>query len=420
MTWICRGGATLALVMVACDGSNNAAPDAGNARPGSDAAQPLNTVSVSPGGNDAADGVSASVKTISRAFAIAKGNGAIRVIKVAAGLYSAANGDTYPQVVPANVKVEGPAGGEAVLAGDLSGPGLVLEDGTLANLTLEDFSVALTATRMGKVVSVRIRSSGVAVRAERSASLDLSDVTLIGMDRTCATGIQAVEFAHLAVTGLVSKTLGSHLEAKDQAEVSVTDAQVTGDPACTQPLFTASAGKPFTIANSTFDGASTPGTAISSSATTTLKDTTVKNASRGINISGGDLTMMGGSLTGNFVGAQVDSATLHLRGVAVTGNSEGVNADGNLDVSGSTVTDNDTGIVCNGFTCQVFQNTIRNRFVGLVVPGGNVSVNVQAQLNTWIPDTQGADAQGHYSTMRLQGPVSGGNFNLGSFVTLNL
>jgi hypothetical protein len=111
-------------VLAACGGSNKAAPDAGDAGPGSDvgpgsdAAPPVaHTVSVSPGGNDAADGVAAAVKTIARAFAIAKGNGAIKVIKVAAGRYSAANGDTYPQIVPANVKVEGPTDGGAVLGG---------------------------------------------------------------------------------------------------------------------------------------------------------------------------------------------------------------------------------------------------------------------------------------------------------------
>jgi hypothetical protein len=251
------------------------------------------------------------VKTIARAFAIAKGNGAIRVIKVAAGRYSAANGDSYPLIVPANVKVEGPMGGEAVLAGDRSGPGLALEDGTLANLTLEDFSVALTATRTAKLAAVRIRSSGVAIRAQGSASLDVSDLTLTGAAGACATGIQAVELAHLEVTGLVSRTLGSHLEAKDQAEVKVTGAQVTGDPACTQALFTASAGKSFTIANSTFDGGRT---AIASSAATTLTNTTVKNAMNGLDVSGAVLTMTGGALSGNGVGAQVGLGRLELGG----------------------------------------------------------------------------------------------------------
>jgi uncharacterized protein DUF1565 len=414
----CGACSLLVLVVAACGGSNNAAPDAGDAGPGSDAAPPrTDTVSVMPGGNDAADGVAAAVKTIARAFAIAKGNGAIRVIKVAAGRYSAANGDIYPLIVPANVTVEGPTGGGAVLAGDRSGPGLALEDGTLANLTFEDFSVALTVTRTGKLSAVRIRSSGVAIHAQGSASLAVSDLTLTGAAGACATGIQAVEVAHVEVTGLVSQTLGSHLEAKDQAEVKVTGAQVTGDLTCTQPLFTASTGKSFKIANSTFDGG---GTAIASSGATTLTDTTIKNAGSGLNVTGAVLTMTGGMLSGNIVGARVDLGKLELQRVAVTGNSLGVDAGGNLDVSNSTVTDNDTGIRCRGFSCGIFATTIRNRFIGLDVPGGNVAVILGAQANTWLPDTQGADADGHYTTMQIQGPVSGANFSLGSFVTLNL
>jgi hypothetical protein len=45
---------------------------------------------------------------------------------------------------------------------------------------------------------------------------------------------------------------------------------------------------------------------------------------------------------------------------------------------------------------------------------------VRAQGNTWLPVTQGADVQGRYPTMQLMGPASGANFNLGSFITLNL
>jgi hypothetical protein len=84
------------------------------------------------------------------------------------------------------------------------------------------------------------------------------------------------------------------------------------------------------------------------------------------------------------------------------------------------VTENDIGIRCRSFDCRIFANTIRNRFAGLDVPGGNFSITVRAQGNTWLPVTQGADAQGRYPTMQLMGPASGANFNLGSFITLNL
>ena len=377
---------------------------------------PMTTVSVSTKGNDAADGVTAPVKTIARAFEIAKTNGAITAIKIAAGRYSAANGEVYPQLVPADVKVEGSSDGGVVLVGDRSGPGLTLDSGELANLSLEDFSVALTATRTGKLTSIVIRSSGVGLRVEQSASLDVAMLQITGAAQACATGIQLVEHAQLRVDHLVTQTLGAHVDTKDQASLAVANAQVTADPACTQALFTMSGSGLHSIASSTFEGGRTavlflftqPG------ARAILTDTTIKNAQQGLSIVGGQVSMTRGTLANNIVGANVVGGAASFQGVAITDNRDiGIDAGAALEVSGSTVTGNVKGIRCSGG--NLFNNTIQNSFIGVEMPDGDFTTTVTAIGNTWIPGAQGADADGHYASMEIRGPATGPNFSLGRF-----
>lgn len=387
----------------------------------------LNTVHVSPVGNDAADGVTAPVKTIVRAFAIAKGNGEITTITVAAGRYDAANGDTYPQVVPANVKIEGPGGGGVVLAGDRSGPGLVLETGELVNLTLEDFSVALRSTGGGKLTAIQIHSSGVALRAERSARLDASDLTIAGLSGACATGIQVAETASISVSGLRSQVLGTHVDVEDQSVAVIMNAQISGNPACTQPLFTVASSKSVTIADSTFDGG---GTAIQlapvqplGTVTTvaTLTNTTIKHATVAGLAGTAQVSMMGGGLSSNNVGIDAVLGDWHLQQVAITDNTIGIKTrDSFLLVNESTLTDNTTGIQITQCNCNISSSTLRSSSVSIDatdVPGGT---RVNASGNTWLANTQGADGQGQYPAMEIVGPANGANFALGSQIILDL
>src|SRR5262245_9243883 len=65
------------------------------------------TVQVSTTGDDGSDGIARPVKTLKRAFALAVADGRITQISLDSGTYSAANGESFPYTVPANLKVTG-------------------------------------------------------------------------------------------------------------------------------------------------------------------------------------------------------------------------------------------------------------------------------------------------------------------------
>jgi len=388
-------------------------------------------VQVSTTGNDANDGITQPVKTLKRGIGIALANGEIATVSVAAGRFDAANGETFPYTVPGGITIEGPAGGGAILAGSGSELGLSLESGTLANLEFEGFAVAVTATGTGHITGARVRTSALAIRAETAAQLTIDSLDITGPTAGCKTGIELNGGAGLVATNVRTATLATAIVAKDHSTVTLGGGMIAGDASCTNlaNIDIESTGSTM-IADTLIDGGAFgmffpvdgPATPV------TLTNTTIRNLTGdGLGGRAVNLTMTGGALMNSQDGLQASGGTWSFTNVMITGNrglgiyiqGTAANAIATLTMRGSTLSQNALGV-------DVFDFAVAD-FGTVASPGGNnfsgnTDGNFGAQLinavgNTWRPNVQGADAQGHYTVATIPGPVafaSGNNFVLGS------
>jgi hypothetical protein len=113
------------------------------------------------------------------------------------------------------------------------------------------------------------------------------------------------------------------------------------------------------------------------------------------------------------------------RGLGIYIQGTAANAIATLTMRGSTVSQNGLGIDVFDFGVADFGTIASpggNDFSGNTDDGVQIDGNFGARLitavgNTWRPNVQGADAQGHYAVATIPGPVAfspGLNFVLGS------
>ncbi len=438
---------TLLILVASCgfprpaDVGKDAAPDDASADTSADAPdEPGVTVHVSGTGADANDGLTQPVKTLQRAIGIAAANSQITTIVLASGRYDAASGETFPYTVPANIAIRGPAGGGAILVGADAEPGLILDAAKLRDLGFEHFTVAVTGRGTAELANIRVRASGVALRGESSSKLTVTGLDVTGTAGACATGAELNADATLAITNLSSRGLGISLHARDQSTVSVANANITGESACAQDsigLFTISTSSTFVLDDSLLDGGGTGVYFTSRTAPThaTVSNTTIRNMTRGgvdgsrvvFQMSGGalvnsDHALAGSdgmwSLTGVAIKQQQQfSVLLGAGGVLVMRNCVSTNNVGGIYLYGNMVLDLGTSASHGN---NVFQNG--NGTTGLEIDGGvSCSSVIDAVGNTWRPNVQEADANGHYSTRLVRGPTApGGNFTLSTNCMLQL
>lgn len=378
----------------------------------SDAAVDVHTVHVTTTGDDTRDGVTGPVKTLKRAIAIANGNGAITAITLAAGKYGAANGESFPYAVPANVTLAGDPAGGTILAGT-AGEGLTLDTGELHDLELRDFGVAIKATGTAALSNVRVHTSIVGVSVETAAKLKVTKLDLVGTAAACSNvGMQVQGAGQLTVTGLTARAVATVLRQADSSSVSIATATLTGDAACTTSALVVN-GASFKLTDVTIDGGQ-DGIAFSGSTTATLTNTTIANVKRDAivgRVKTGRIT--GGELRNNGrAGMEVITGTWTLTNVGIKGNpvmgiylqGGGADTPGTLTMRGCTVTGNGNGIYLFDFAIADLgtasnpgNNTLQNNVnIGLVIDGNNGDRTIHAAGNTWRPDVQGANAQGKY------------------------
>lgn len=403
-------------------------------------------VQVSPDGDDANDGFNMPVRTLKRGIGIATANIEITAIRVAAGRYDAASGETFPYTVPANVTISGPAGGGAILAGTSAEPGLVIGAGELRDLELESFTVAVTANGSAQLTNLRVRSSGTAIRGEAASQLTVTKLDITGTAGACAKpGVELNSDAVLTASEVSTRGLGLAFQIKDQTTASISKANITGSRACGTPSFTVSTTKTFALDESIVDGGadgiSFTGTAAPTTAT--LSDTTLRNmGQRALNGAAGTtvmFTMTGGELSSNGGGGlQAIGGTWLFDNVAFTQNGvsaiylqgAGATSPSVLAMHGCTITNNATGVYLFvssvadlGTVANPGNNTfLANTKVGLDLAVCNASPLLTAVGNTWRPNVQGSDAAGKYPVVaNVPGPVdpgSGGNFAIATGCTL--
>jgi len=395
-----------------------------------DAPDPKATIRVAVTGNDAADGITAPVKTLKRAIELANANGAITTIRLDAGRYSTANGETYPYTVPAGVTVAGTSG--TVLAGTHAEDGLVAETATLSNLELNDFKTAVHAKVAVTMVGVTVKTSELGVLADGAAKITATHLTFVG--RTCADiGLKALGTSQSSIDMFVV-TGGTALQHDEQASASLANGSITDAPACTQ---ISAAGRSLTLSNTQIMG----GGSIhfgSAHLEVTLENTTIADApgdaisgwAHVFHMTGGELRnngrgaaeFVGGSYTFTNVGIKgnpvfgiylqsgTDPGILVMRGCTISGNA----SDGIYLFAGAT---GDFGT-----SAAPGNNTFRgNGRVGLDVDTSSSAVT--AVGNTWNANTQGANANGIYSSQLVTSqilPTAGNNFAIVAGSTLQL
>lgn len=398
------------------------------------------SIRVSNGGDDANDGRTAPVKTLKHAIGLAAANPDITSIVLATGRYAAVDGETFPYAIPPNLTLLGPAGGGAILAGSKTEPGLTVAAGTLRDLELEDFTVAVTATGTSHLVALRIRTDMTALRAETSARLTADNVDIAGATGKCALGIELHGAAELTANVLTTRGLRTTVDARDQSVVRLAQANLVGDTSCNSPrtgVLTVSTAKTVTVTDSLLDGGDVGVYFVSADVDTpaTIKNTTIRNMKEtGITGSKLKLDVTGGEISANANAFGMNTGNATFTGVTMKQNHAfvvelGVGAvvfrrcsflsnGGGVYLFATTVVDAGTAESPGG---NVFQNGTNT--VGIDIDGGARDVHVNAVGNTWRPSVQGADAQGHYSSMTINGPVgySGqNNFNVPTASTLQL
>ncbi len=342
------------------------------------------------------------------------------------------SGETFPYIVPSNVTIVGPAGGGAILAGSKAEPGMMVDAGTLQNLELDDFTVAITATGATHLTNIRIRSSTTAVRGETAANLSLDNVDIAGTAGSCATGIELNGGANLTSTGLATRALGASLRARDQSTAQLTRVNATGSAPCTVSMVSVTSTKSFTLSESLLDGGF-GGVEIGSPRSVSptqaaLTNVTIRNMdAQALGVGNAMGHMTGGALSHTrSTSFSILGGTWSFTNVIIENSNSGIFVqEADLIMRGCTVSGNGVGIALSdaanvdlGTTSSVGNNVIRNTLMGLVVEGGATGPGpVKAVGNTWKP-VQGADVQGKYSVGTVvPGPVvgvSGNNFEIQS------
>jgi hypothetical protein len=388
--------------------------------------EPGTAVQVSTAGDDANDGLTAPVKTLKRALGIAATNPMIVKINLASGRYSLASGETFPYTITTNLTVAGPAGGGAILEGNGTTPALTMDRGKLQDIELEKFTVALTSNGPTDFIGLRVRESDVALRGEANSVISSTGLDITGATGACAIGVELNGNAKLTSTTLVTRTLGTQVNAKAASELSLTDMSITGDATCNTPLFPITTTGTISLTDSLIDGGGGNGLAFSSGpATATLTNTIIRNLTGpGDAIVGRtNLTMTGGELTNNSrAGMEVFAGTFTLTNVVLKQNGvmgiylqgSGAAAPGILKMRGCTIQNNATGVYLFDFAQADFGTTAdpgNNTFTGNSQPGLNIDGfggprQIDAVGNTWRPNVQNADGTGKYPT--TQTLVGGG------------
>jgi len=412
-------------------GADAALADAAIADAPPDAPDVAGTVlHVSTTGDDANDGLTQPVKTLKHAIGLAAANPLLVKIVVATGRYSSASGETFPYTVPTNLVIVGPAGGGAIFAGTKSEPGLTVGTGTLQDVELEDFTVAITATGTARVANTRIRTSMVGIRGETTAKLTVDNLDITGAVGACSSGIVIVGAADLAATTLATRGLATTLDAKDQTTINITNANIAGDPSCSTgafsvPVMSVTSNKSFVLVDSLIDRGNN-GLSLGSGLEplhVNLTSTIIRNMNTNAltGTVGVVFVMTGGALSSNgrggaelgegnwsFTNVTVDhnavfgiylqDATLRMRDCTVTSNGDGVYLLTPISVDLGTAADPGNNILKDNSDVSLNYDSSR--------------IQVEAVGNIWKPGIQGADGSGRYgSPAVLQGPIALAAFN---------
>lgn len=429
------------LLLVACGFPRP--PDVGDDVPG-DATDSGFTIHVTTTGDDGNDGLVQPVKTLKRAIELTSANAKVTGIVLATGTYSSASGETFSYIVPSNLTIAGPTGGGAILHGDGAEPALTVHVATLQDLELENFGTAITSMGPTKLSNIRVRTSAIALHGQAGAAISVDDLDITGTAGGCTAGIVLEADADLRGTMLAAHGLGTVLDSSDDSTSDLTGVNINGDAACKVPMFEITSNATFSLHDSVLDtgdgGIDVNSSTAAAQTQVTLTNVTVHNIKTSpASFRNASVKQTGGEFSRNTASTTIGVifATLSATQVMIDQNSGGAMYAQDMSLkmrdcivagnaSGIEVSVIDNEVVDIGTAADAGGNLFLNTGTGLKVQGSDFALReVNAIGNTWNPNTQGADADGHYSPILVvQGTstgIVGANYTLfGSMVDLRL
>jgi hypothetical protein len=428
-----------ASVMGGCGRAPRAAPDAGNAddppmspidagtvdAPRLDAPWTSNVVRASPTGDDASDGVAAPVRTIGRAVALAALHPEVQVIALDAGTYSAATGESFPYTIPDHVLMAGPVQGRAILSGDATKTGLIVNSGQLQAIEFESFSLGVEARGSVTAADLKFRGSAVAIRATTAADLTLRRIDIASVTGACATGIRLAGGAVLHASDVTAGPIGAALEVRDQAAATLVRVTAVGDRTCGSSTVDVYSDGSLDLRDSNIDGG-LGGLGLGGATqplVVNLSNVTVRNADVAVYCGLANGTFSGGTLLQNSFGMALTRGSWTVTNVRIEGTQYYAIAVGgtptykaaSLVMRGCTLRGNAIGVLVEdlatvdlGTASSPGHNIIQGSSQVGVDSGGTLGPSrIDAAGNTWQPRMQGSDDAGKLAPTTLTGPYGG-------------
>ncbi len=408
---------------------------------------PLPALFVNPtNGADSNPGTqSAPFKTLKKALTVAKSS---QVINLQDGTYNAASGEDFKTPVPDGVTIQAVNTGGAILVGVLGDTGLTFSgSGTARGLKLQNFDLGIQASTGTQTLSdltltqdsIGINVFGSAQTSLTNSSMDsdgygasLSGTSflkvtggtfnLLGSSCRNGAGFILTQSSALNLQGVtITNFQGTAVVASDSSNVTVSNSVMDKNLFCGVPAVSVGGVARASLTNTTISNvgaANTPGLVVGGSGQVSLSGGSISANVWGILFSGGSLDIDGTSIVGNggFGVLANASGTLNIKNAKVNNNSgDGIH----ISQDGVTLTLRNTEVRNNasfGINLQASSGTLNlgtaSDLGGNTIQGNNLegvlvdwtSGTVQAAGNTWEPNQQGADANGHYA---LGGTVSG-------------
>jgi hypothetical protein len=374
---------------------------------------------------------------------------------------SSASDDSFPLNVPVGVTIEGAPGFESTLFGVNGQDGLAFQgDATVKNLNIIRFSIALRASKgkqslsnilmgpnrtdiglegtanttlKGSTIFVTAGDQGVDIFGQAQFTMDGGKIS--GGSANCSSGnglrISNAGQALLKNNALLENVAGRALFMVETAKATLDHAiirnvfvanctpgprvRLEGTTSLTLKSATVTVGDGSTDVAINSIGIQTSG---SGNITLVLKDSLINGFSgKGLELPGkGSLVMTGGGvstggLTNNGIAIDAPQMPLTITGASLRGGSLSVGTGSAiraraLKLRSSSVESSRIGIeMLNGGNADLGtpndpgNNTIRNNTITGVAFQDKLNGfgTISAVGNTWKPNTQGADAQGHYT-----------------------
>ncbi len=350
------------------------------------------------------------LKTLAKALSVVKSGMGITL----SGTFDTANGETYPENVPDGVTVQGSTASTAVLVGPGTAGGLIMSGNvTLRYLTLKAFGTALyTSSGVQALVGLVFDTDTQALQAAGTAQPSLTDCT----DTNGQQGMAAQDSTKVTVSGGTYSLTGTAMSLLGTASVTWSNSTITGNGSSYGfDLSDSSSLKFQNVSLSKFSGGIFTR---SNSNAVELSGGSISQVGSGIGIySQGTLVTNGTTFSGpGGIGVDAEAGTVSLNNSVVRGfSSYGVVVSNvsalrmrNTQVINNSVSS--AGVSVGGTSSNVDLGTSSdpggNTLQGNDVNGNGTNLNlgitsgvVQAVGNTWKANTQGADANGHYSSL---------------------